>query len=581
MRLTGTAEDGVVQSPRAVVNERLAYVVLAGAIAVNYWLLWPLMVTPGDDFDAVHLYLPLARHLMEQGLSFFATEESIMAPPFSYAWPALLGGDFWVLKVANTLLSGASIVAVFRIAWLLHSPMAGCAAACLFAASPVLRAHLASPMTEPLYIFLCAGWLWGHLEWTLRGRRAGLAGAAIAIALAALTRASIFWWVVILCAAALVAMWRARPNERRTPGRMLVAYALALALVLGLCVKNWVLFDFPFYTTGGGNALYLGNNPLTRGYDPNYLGLNFDVGTIAEGASHLTLKGERNLGAVARFELHDKDIGFLADLHVHKLAAFLFVTNAVPEAAEWRTWRVILMVLTCVWLAKGRGTTARLLIGSFIAYHVAIHVPVLYTHRYSVPSLDPWLVVGGALGIATLLEAWRAPRMVMVAAALLAGIVAGQEAVLLGRPMPDIFAVPNEPVWQSPAGQARSLPHDVGTLELAVVPVPQFRSWVNHVITIDASDVPGKGRCDALAISYRAVDRPDFTTPMVLPVSPVVSRYQMGTVPLGLEGPGVLRVEARCGAGSEISIQGVAIYAAFGAVKYHERLFAVQHASRH
>ena len=75
----------------------IAYVVLAGAIAVNYWLLWPLMLTPGDDFDALHLYLPLARHLTEQGLSFFATEESIMAPPFSYVWQALLGDDFWVL----------------------------------------------------------------------------------------------------------------------------------------------------------------------------------------------------------------------------------------------------------------------------------------------------------------------------------------------------------------------------------------------------------------------------------------------------------------------------------------------------
>ena len=108
-----------------------------------------------------------------------------------------------------------------------------------------------------------------------------LIASAVAISLAALTRATMFYAIVLMVLVAAIVAWRSDGERRAAARAALLAYAGALAPIALFIVKNAWLFGLPFFATGAGNALYLGNNPLTGGFDPNYLGLYFDVGAIA------------------------------------------------------------------------------------------------------------------------------------------------------------------------------------------------------------------------------------------------------------------------------------------------------------
>jgi hypothetical protein len=551
-------------------SPRLAHGVFAIGLAVQYWLLWPAIAAPAD-FDAVHLYQPLARSLLEHGLRFFAMEPTLQAPPFSYVWFAIFGAeDLALVKTANVLLSGVTLFAVFRSAWLLHSPAAACVAVALFVASPLLRPHLGSAMSEPPYLLLSAIWFWGHLEWTMRGRGTGLAAGAGALALAALTRATMFYWIVAMALASAFKAWRARPDERRSARAALAAYLVALALPLAISAKNWIVFDFPFYTTGAGNALYLGNNPLTGGYDPHYVGLGYDVGAIVREALPLTLRSERLLRGAAKAIFEDKGVAFLAGMHARKLAAFVFVTGAQPDAIEYRAWRIALVLLSMVWFAAGGNVAGRLLLGAVMAYQLAIHIPVLYTHRYSVGAIDLWLVIGAALGTMTLLATRSVPRMAAVAVAIVVAIAVGNAAFSRGPPMPDVFAVARQQAWKSP-GRPIALSSANPRVDLDVAPTPAISPYFNHVVVVEAPE--GDARCETLAISYRDANSREFSRAVEWPVAVHGGShvYQAGETALGLTSAGTLRLEGRCPAGAVMPITSVAIYAALGVIEYRAR----------
>jgi hypothetical protein len=72
----------VAHDPKSFSAVAAALLVLA-LLAHFHWL-WPYVHRADNDFDAVHLYLPLARQLTDMGPRFFLTEASIQAPPVSY-----------------------------------------------------------------------------------------------------------------------------------------------------------------------------------------------------------------------------------------------------------------------------------------------------------------------------------------------------------------------------------------------------------------------------------------------------------------------------------------------------------------
>jgi hypothetical protein len=550
-------------------------VLLVAALAANYASLVPMVSRSHGDFDAIHLYFPLARGLLEHGLAFLADERSVQAPPFSWIYPVLLGVSLPAVKVANALLSGVTLLAVFRSAWLMHSRAAGVVAAMLFALSPTLRPHLATPITEGPYLLLSTVWFWGMAEWLTHGRRGALVLSAVALSLAALTRATMFYGIVLLVAGSAGVAWRVRGPARQQAAQALVAYGVALLPILAFIAKNWLLFGFPFYTTGGANALYLGNNPLTGGYDPNYLGLHFDVGAIARDQSHLTLEADRLLGGAARLIFADKSAAFLAVMHAEKLAAFLFVTGAETDALILRCWRIALFVMAAGALPRKRGETLHWLLFATIAYQVAIHMPVLYVHRYSVDALDGWLAIAAGVGIARWGLDGSPLRLAAASLVAVAGMAWGAQLLLNGPgPMPDVFAVARLRVWQA-AELPRILTGAGAHAELPFGNAPWLSPSNNHVLVVDAANTPNAvgGACGPLGVSFMPPGAAAFSPAIRFRIrgDGAERRQQFGTIPLALAREGTLRLQADCPQGASLRVTGLALYAALGASDYRSR----------
>ena len=541
-------------------SPRLAYAALAMAAALQLYFTWPYVTGKAEDFDAVHFYLPAARDLLAQGWGFFAQERSIHAPPLSYVYPALIGPTLERLKTANAILSLLTLVMVFRTAGLMHSRLAGGFAAFAFAWTPLLRPYLAAPLTEAPFLFGCAAWIWGLAEWLQHRARWALATTVLGLLAAALLRAPIFYGIVVLVVVTGWLAWRRR--ELRV---LAAAYLVALAVPAALVVKNLVLFDFPFYTTGGGNALYLGNNPLTGGYDPNYLDLQYDVGAIARDQSHLTLEAERLTRGVTRMIFAEKDAAFFVSMYARKALAFVLVTNAEKDADHLRSWRILLLAMAAAGIVAIRSPALRWAVGGMLIFQLAIHVPVLYTHRYSVGALDLWLVLAAGVGAAALVSA-SFRRIASVLGLTLAALVLGQLAYFFGgRPMPDAFAVGRLLVWQSEPVRVSRL------VEIPVNAGPWFRDWNNHVVVVELANAAG---CGWLTLGYRIADEGPFRgAPPArrLAHDAGLRRYQWGAAPLLLAPEGRLQLSAYCG-GEVVEVKRVAIYAALGAIDYRERL---------
>ena len=554
----------------AWVTAALLCLILAG----HYWVVMPYVRLPSDDFDAIHLYLPLTRELAAQGWAFFADERSLQAPPLSWIYPALYGGSIERIKLGNALLSGVTLLLVFRTATLMHSRAAGLVAALLFVVCPLMRTHLVAPETEAPYLLFTAMWLWGLAEWLIHRRPLALVLGAMGLGAAELTRAPIFYWHVALVVVLGWLSLRSRSAPLARP--LLTAHCAALILPAALTVKNILLFDFPFYVTGGGNALYLGNNPLTGGYDPNYLGLGYDVGAIVGGGAqgHLTLQGERLLGGVAKMILAEKSPLFLVEMHLRKLAAFVFVTSANPDAWLLRAWRIALIAFAVPGIFAIRHNALRWALSGVFVAMLALHVPVLYTHRYSVGALDLWLVIAAGIGLA---YAARGPVAALATAAVAGiGIAVGAWSYdHLGRPMPDVFAVGRLTVWRAAENVRLS---NGAQVELPVRDAPWFRWWNNHVLVLDVETQPdAQGRdCRVLLVSYAPEGGSGFSDPVTVQLveSRAAKRYQVGGAPLKLSTEGTLKLTSSCPGGASVALTRLAVYASLGPIDYRQRLLS-------
>lgn len=546
-------------------------VLLAAALALHLQGLRPHFAYEGYNFDAVHVYLPFAQKLLAQGPSFLLTEPSIEAPPVSYIWPALLGAELSTVKIANVALSCVLLLLVFRTATLWHSRLAGLLSAFAFAASPLLKPFLPTAVTEPPFLFLVGVWIWALSEWRIRDRPAYLPIAAIALGLALLTRASLFYGLV-----ALVVILAVR-RERVA----LYAHLGALAIPLVFIIKNFVVFHFPFYTTGAGNALYLGTSPLFGGYDPWYVNLIYDVGAVTGSQSHLSLEAESLLGRAARILLTTLDPGFIAAMYAKKLAAFLFITNAETSGnVLWlRSFRIATLILSFVGLLAIRDRMLRWIVAGVIAYQVAAHIPVLYAHRYSVGALDVWLATLSGVGLAALWQRRRATEWAGTAIALLVGIMAGAHALWHGgMPEPNALAAENVLVWEA-RDQALKFDRKSATLELDVRDAPNFSPWFNHVLLIDSTLTRGGSdeACGEIRLAYRRQDAPDFSAPLVRNLVADGRRHvdQFGAeVPMRLGTEGRLRIEASCGTGGSLNVHRIAVYSARGAAALRQKILS-------
>src|SRR6185436_13413686 len=120
----------------------------------------------------------------------------------------------------------------------------------------------------------------------------------------------------------------------------------------------------------------------------------------------------------ANLILAEASLPALAQMHLQKLAAFVFVTSAESDALLLRAWRTALLPFAALGMFAIRHGALRWALGGVFLVLVALHVPLLYSHRYSVGVMDLWLAIAAGVGVAA---AARSPVLALSATAM-AGI---------------------------------------------------------------------------------------------------------------------------------------------------------------
>lgn len=376
------------------------------AIAAHYESVTAL-AAPGIAHDAQFTYLPMARRVLADGLSYFGTAESYRAAPLTYLLPALLGADAQLVQQAYIWMSCAVPVFLFLAGRRLLSMATGLIAAWLYALSPLVAPLIPHVMPEPPFLMFTAAWLWCLSE-VVHGDRRFIIPAAVAGSLSLLVRP--VWLHVLLASIPLVGLLAWRSAGRHW---LALLYAQLGALIVpgAFMAKNTILFGVPAIATGAGAALYLGTHPLTGGIEPHLLGIDFDeLGLIGPlGLDHLTAQGDRLLRQAAWIFIGMRSpleqLSWLAD----KASWYLFFHAAdfPPQLFSPRTIRIVELCLAAfsVWELR-RSALAWVLVAGMGA-QLALMSLILYDMRYSVGTFELPLMLLAAAGLAGLIARFQ------------------------------------------------------------------------------------------------------------------------------------------------------------------------------
>jgi hypothetical protein len=368
---------------------------------IHYRMLFDWSGRTPYDFDAIHTYLPMAKQLLADGPKFFLTERGISVPPFSVVFPALFGAEIGIQRQVNMGLSVLIIGLMFRTGYLLHSITAGVLMAAAYGLSPHFWPYMSTASVEAIYMFLLVATFWSFAEgW--RGARWGYVVGGVFLGLATLTRATVLYFLPVVIVGA---WWLSRRDESRKPFWLGLrnAHAIALAMVAPLIAKNMLLWGVSAVSTGAGIALLNGHHPLTYGFESNYFNFNSDHGLAAsDGMTHLDVRANASFAAMANFIIADLPAAFLLKMYALKTSAILFATNRewLMPVTELRGWRVALLGAATLSLFAVRRIPILGYVWLFFAFQVAIHLPALYAHRYTVSAVDLPLAVLAGTGAA-------------------------------------------------------------------------------------------------------------------------------------------------------------------------------------
>jgi hypothetical protein len=299
---------------------------------------------------------------------------------------------------------------------------------------------------------------------------------------------------------------------------------------------------------------------VTGGYDPLYFGLLFDTGSVTQNPSPLLLESERLMSGIARMMVLDTPPAQLAALYGQKLLAFVFVSNVAGDAdLTMRLWRIATLILAAVGLAAVGSSILRWVLATTIAYLIVVHVPVLYTHRYSVGALDLWLALLAGAGIAEMARQRDRTELGWVVLVTAAGFGVGIWAWFGPEAQLDVFRARNALVWD-----VRNV-RGYGRMEIPIPQAPLFHPWSNFALVVDMASA-----CDTVRLSYKRDGDAEFGDAVVHRVQgdSKVRRYQFGaTSPLRLHAAGRLRIEAPCA----MEIQRLAVYTPQAGSEMRER----------
>ncbi len=561
-------------------SRRGDWAAVAVAVALAAWLLMPRASLP-IGFDGLHVYLPMARSVLAEGWAFLQRPESLVTAPLAFLYPALLGASEAVVRWANVGLFAATIVLAYVALRAAHSRAAGITAAFLIALSPTLRPFVADVLTEPPYFALVGAWIaCVALVASGRGKSWAIAGG-LALGLATLTRPAVMYLAPLMVA--LLAFSRLAPGPAR--GHLVLMHSIALAVTAAWITRNALVFGFPAIATGAGAALYFGVNPLVDGFEPEYFGMGYDSGVAQDSTSHLSIHADRRLRAVALTELADTPLAVVAEMFTRKTIAFLFVSSGETsgEPLAWlRSWRIVLVVLAALAIVARHKSTLVAALAVLVGYMLAVHMPVLYSHRYSVGAVDLPLTLLAAIGAVEAAGSARNAAVALTACAFALGlglIDAAQAGPLSPRPE----RIPHDVMWMRDVASNFPVGPGRDPIDIPVTKNPDALSWGLSMLQVDVAitEVDKGGGCEAMTVRFKPSHQERFMegrkVRVILPFeagspSSRGSRLTIGsTLPLALEGAGTVRLEFECASPATAEIGTMAVIAPRREIFYRDR----------
>lgn len=542
------------------------------------------LVSGEIPFDARVTYLPLAQEFLESGFAVFSNPETVHVAPGSFLYMALAGAEAEKVRVLNLALAIASIFMVYGVVEGVAGRLAAVIAALLYTLNPLLQSVLLEPLSEPPFVFFTLLWLWGLVKacsavrpwpWML----VSIAGLSCSV----LTRGILFYWLYVAIVACLLVLLVIRSsNMRRQAVRILIIHVISLLPVWGYIAHNNSQHQVPMIATGSGAALYFGNNPATKGYEPPYFGLYHDEWLVIEPGSHLTPENDRRLKFAAIELIKELGAGPFLRQTLNKLAANAFFSRTGLDEQIYlhRAIRLALFAFAgCAFFVVPWSLLHVMLMG-LLAYSTAILSPIMYNARYSIGAVELPLLLMAAIGLAGLLNRGlrlRLGLLLLTALCVIAGMVhAKRTSVLfldLDNPLLRLrqFAVaqPEQLYTQGVelAGQIiRTSTADAQHRQI-VWQVPPFTSLGGSTI-LSASFRQLDKSCRNLVVYYN--DTASLRRKR-LPTGTDV-RFDIGVALLGLgtEG-GTLRLDFKCGAGAAVILESLGISAIQYGLAYRER----------
>jgi hypothetical protein len=539
-------------------------------------LVIPLLRLPLSH-DGLVTYLPLARRFLAEGVAFLGTPDSVSVAPLAYLYPALLGASEMAVRWANVFAYLAAIAMAYRALSLVHSSGAGLAAALLLALSPSLRPFMPNVLTEPPFVFLTAAWALAvaRVVASQGSARIAIVLGAAALALAALVRPAAFLFPAAM-AALLGARWLLRRDSRAMEGRLAAMHALAVVPVVLVMLRNYWLFGLASVATGSGAALWLGMDPSVGGFDPVYFGMDYDTGGVTREFTHLSIMGDRLLNGAARMQIADMPPPVLLRMLAGKALAFLVMSPVElgADLAAQRGWRAALLACALPALFWQRKSTFTLMVGAFVAYMVAIHVPAMYHRRYSIGAIELPLALLAGIGIAEAARHARRWGPLAVAVILATGVAVAP----LGDRVPGsprMERVPSKLLWHADVEGEFALGPN-GSVELPIL-VPEGNAGDYSATRFRMAVTPaGHGSCAAMTIRYRRADEAGFDENRSVRI-PIQSDGRardvtFGTTqPLHVDRAGRMRLDFECTGPAALRIDTIEVRAPMRAAVYRQQ----------
>lgn len=349
-------------------------------------------------WDTQHSYLVAAQHFIEQGFSFFATEESLRYPPLTFLIYVPFLDHLETVRLLNNVFSLASLWFVYQTLRLFSSKWSATLGLLIYVTIPNLSQHWGQLMTEPLFLFFSVVWLWATTKSISSEKKSFIVLAILSLTLATLTRAVYLYFIYFIILSAVIWLILAPQLPHRNAVKKLLIICLGAFCFLALfMLKNWIFFDSFTIANGMSGALYQGLHPFFGGIAPPVNGNDYDINALT--LDHLSILGEQRNMLASKVILSERSLSEHLVFFLNKSYLVFFDY----QQAISRYWRLAILPFFCctLWFSRPKKdqTLAQFIFfffGLLLIYQFAILLPILVLERYTTASTAiPMAICGG------------------------------------------------------------------------------------------------------------------------------------------------------------------------------------------